>query len=168
MSKISYNLAGMSSVTKRGINEGNVISDLVNTTGSNIMAKAGTIIYKNIDDVIKINGTFMFTVDKYIESSDNKYYLNIRNKVFECVFANYFLDINNVYIATYIGNNTFSVYKLDSDESPILSTILSLMNRVTTLESVIMDMSDRVQFMEDTDYMKRQRKIKGKNNGRYF
>lgn len=136
MGKINYNLKNMSRVGFRGINTSDIINEfIVDSDNTTLRVSGSSKLSETINDIKNINGTFLFSVDKYVENADHIYSLFINNIYYVANFKNYYLDVDNVYIAVYIGNETFTIYKLDSDEEDIIGAIASLTNRVTALEN---------------------------------
>ena len=139
MGKINYNISEISDVENRSITRSNHINNFTINDNNVIVSGNDLNIYKVIDDIKRINGTILFTVDKYIENDNKTFNLLIKGIMYRCNYTSRYLDTDNIYAALYIGNNEFTLYKLDSDETPMLSIILQLLNRINNVDMRLTD-----------------------------
>jgi len=134
MAKINYNISEISDVKNRSITRANHINTFV-VNDDNVLVPGNDLnIYKIIDDIKKIHGTILFTVNKYIENDNKEFNLLIKNTTYKCSYTASYLDIDNMYAALYIGNDEFALYKFDNDEAPMITTMLQLVNRVNSID----------------------------------
>ena len=139
MGKINYNISEISDVENRSITRSNHINNFTINDDEVIVPGNDLNIYEIMDDIKKIYGTILFTVDKYIERPTGKFTLRLNNTDYTCVYAGMMLDKDNIYAALYDGDNTFNLYKLDSDDTPALSNTLLLLDRVNNINSRLID-----------------------------